>query len=115
MIRRMMVVAALATGPAAAQECLFDVECFDTEGCVDGGFPLTVGDDAVSTDFGDLAVVARTGGDAQGGAEGVVVAEGMGMTLMVMPGVEGAARASTFMDGIMVNYAGSCDATGEDG
>ena len=99
------LVVALFAAPAAAQTCLFPTECFDTEACVEGGWEVTLGGDVLSTDFGDLAVVGRAGGS--------VMAEGMGMVVMLTPDAEDA-RASVHMDGTMVNYAGACAAPDEE-
>ena len=102
---RIALLLACLAAPATAQTCLFPTECFDTEGCVEGGWEVTLENDVLSTDFGDLAVIARP---AEG--EGAtVVAEGMGMVVMLTPD-EDAARASVHMDGTMVNYAGTCAA-----
>lgn len=111
---RLAIMAACVAAPAAAQECRFDVECFDTEACVSseglaegvGGWTVTLDGDVLSTDFGDLSVVARPGE--------AVVAEGEGMVVLLTPDAEGA-RASVHMDGAMVSYAGACGPLGEAG
>ncbi|MBM2576745.1 hypothetical protein JQC91_10560 [Jannaschia sp. Os4] len=102
MTMRITLLLACLAAPATAQTCLFPTECFDTEACVEGGWEVTLEGDVLSTDFGDLAVIARPTE-----SDGTVVAEGTGMVVMLTPDPD-AARASVHMDGTMVNYAGTC-------
>ena len=103
------VLANLAGGAARADlACRFETECFAGEGCGESGFALEVvdGDPAVlSTEFGDLPVLAVTGGGAR-------LAEGAGMSVLLSRDPDGAARASVHMEGMAITYLGTCE--GED-
>lgn len=51
---------AIAAHTAAAQSCNFTTECYEADACTDANFAITIDVDGekVSTDFGDLTIVA---------------------------------------------------------
>jgi hypothetical protein len=96
---------ALAAMPAGAQTCYFDTECFESEACQPAAFevmtkgaPVT----GLSTEFGELPVVFN--------AEGLTLAQGAGIAMLLDHGADGTARASVHMKGpTVVTYLGRCE------
>lgn len=101
-------IAVTFASQAAAFECTFTTECFETDSCSDTQFSMDVDVplQTVTTDFGDLGVVAVQSKDGNF----ILFASGDGAEYMLTTN-EGGARLSTHLtDGPMVvTYHGRCE------
>ncbi|MGR3501321.1 hypothetical protein [Pseudaestuariivita sp.] len=95
-----------SAGTALAEEvCTFTVECYETEGCAESAFEITISGDTLVTEFGTIEV------NSGGGETGAFVGHGLGAMHMLTRTKGGAARYTThiFSDVQMVSYAGTCE------
>jgi len=91
---------------AAAETCVFEIECFENESCQDTNFSIAIEGDTLVTDAETIAV--NTGGSE---TKGVFVGYTASAFHVLTREVGGQARYSTHIfDGmLMVNYMGTCE------
>lgn len=102
------LVVLTTSGPALAFSCNFQTECYETEPCQEADFTIEVilEEEKVSTEFGDLTVVAAKESDAIT----IIFATG-GETEFLISVTPMAARASAHINEgpLSVSYFGICE------
>ena len=104
----LVLLAPLMASAALAYPCTFHTECFESDACAESTFVAEVllEDEAISTEFGDLTIVAAK----QAEALTTIFATGNGAEYLLSVSPT-AARLSTHMnDGpLSVTYHGICE------
>ena len=104
----LFAIAFLAAGPAFGLSCSFATECLETDGCADTTFGVEIDfpNHTVSTDFGDIEVVAISK------TPSLLTIFGRGEGANYMLTVTGEdARLATHMtgDAMGISYLGMCE------
>ena len=102
-----LLLLSLMASPALAFECSFDTECMETEACADSAFlvDVLVDDKILSTEFGDLTIVAIK----QDTAFMALFATGSGAEYMMSVTPDAARLTTHINEGPMsITYLGHC-------